>query len=778
MKNIASTRLRFELRILKFTLLTIFMWSGFMKAQTTTISVPGQNNPRTIFVYAPTGLQQNRPLVISMHGLNQDINYQKNQAKWELVADTAKFVVVYPAGEGNSWDINGTKDTDFVLAIIESMVTRYGIDRNRVYVSGFSMGGMMSYNVANKIADKVAAIGPVSGYLFGNTVSSSRPMPIIHVHGTADDVVRYQPYQNQQGVAAMLQKWRSWNQCPATGTRTTPYPTNRPNSRSVMEYWGPCNNSEVSLISLDGKGHWHSNDDAGVHTTIELWKFLKRHSLQPSTNPSVNITSPTNNALFTTPATIALTATASDPNGTVSKVEFYNGTTKLGEDVSAPYTYSWTNVPKGRYSLTAKATDNEGNATTSAVVVINVNVPQGPYNGAVHAIPGTIQFEHYDVGGNGSAYQDDSPENTGGATFRLDEAVDLENCTDEGTGYNVGFATAGEWLEYSVEVAKPGVYEMNLRVACNGDDRTITIAMDGVAIANNIAIPNTAGWQSWQTVKVANLTLTPGEKVMRITIGATDYVNLNYVTFVLTKELKQEPFNGTAHTIPGRIEAEEYDLGGEGLAYHEANAQGNQGNGTFRDDEVDIEVCTDAGGGFNLGYTLTDEWLEYTVDIANTGAYDLDLRLAKDGNDGMFHIEMDGEDITGSINVPNTGAWQTWETVTLDKINLTAGEHIMRIVFDSDYINLNYVEFKGLVTHLNEDEFQSVYLYPNPFSSEGIHVEVSETSSYQIVNLLGHVLEQGVLSGDSGIGGALSSGTYILMLTNNSGVNLLKITKK
>lgn len=191
-------KMRIYVGILFFCLL-----SSEIYAQMTTLNVGGRN--RSLFVYAPAGIPQNRPLVISLHGLNQDINYQKNQAKWELVADTAKFVVVYPAGEGNSWDISGNKDTDFILAIIESMVTRYGIDRNKVYVSGFSMGGMMSYHTANKIANKVAAIGPVSGYLFANPVSSSRPMPIMHVHGTSDDVVNY------SGVAAILQKWRNWN---------------------------------------------------------------------------------------------------------------------------------------------------------------------------------------------------------------------------------------------------------------------------------------------------------------------------------------------------------------------------------------------------------------------------------------------------------------------------------------------------------------------------------------------------------------------------------------
>ena len=65
-----------------------------------------------------------------------------------------------------------------------------------------------------------------------------------------------------------------------------------------------------------------------------------------------------------------------------------------------------------------------------------------------------------------------APENTGGATFRMDEDVDIENCTDAGAGYNIGFATAGEWLEYTVDVTKPGTYDLDLRVACNGADRT------------------------------------------------------------------------------------------------------------------------------------------------------------------------------------------------------------------------------------------------------------------------------------------------------------------
>jgi M6 family metalloprotease-like protein len=90
-------------------------------------------------------------------------------------------------------------------------------------------------------------------------------------------------------------------------------------------------------------------------------------------NPTVSITSPNNNATFTAPATINITATAADADGTVSKVEFFNGTIKLGEDLTAPFTYSWNNVSAGTYTVTAKATDNAGASTISASIALVVN---------------------------------------------------------------------------------------------------------------------------------------------------------------------------------------------------------------------------------------------------------------------------------------------------------------------------------------------------------------------------------------------------------------------
>ncbi|MBA4053721.1 MAG: hypothetical protein C0490_03325, partial [Marivirga sp.] len=94
--------------------------------------------------------------------------------------------------------------------------------------------------------------------------------------------------------------------------------------------------------------------------------------------PVVSITSPATNATFTAGSTVTINATATDANGAITKVEFFNGTVKLGEDLTNPYSFAWANVPAGTYTLTAKATDNQSAGTTSAAISITVNAPSIP----------------------------------------------------------------------------------------------------------------------------------------------------------------------------------------------------------------------------------------------------------------------------------------------------------------------------------------------------------------------------------------------------------------
>lgn len=127
-------------------------------------------------------------------------------------------------------------------------------------------------------------------------------------------------------------------------------------------------------------------------TTYEIYELEVYNTTTTNAPPTVSLTAPVNNATFTAGSNIALTATASDADGTVSKVEFYNGATKLGEATSSPYTYTWTNVAAGSYSLTAKATDNGNASTTSSAVNITVNTPSANawnLSGNTGTTPGT-----------------------------------------------------------------------------------------------------------------------------------------------------------------------------------------------------------------------------------------------------------------------------------------------------------------------------------------------------------------------------------------------------
>jgi len=152
----------------------------------------------------------------------------------------------------------------------------------------------------------------------------------------------------------------------------------------------------------------------------------------------------------------------------------------------------------------------------------------------------------------------------------------------------------------------------------------------------------------------------------------------------------QDPYPGPNSTpIPGRIQAENYDTGGEGVAYHD-DTSGNSGN-QYRTENVDIETCGE--GGYNVGWIAAGEWLEYTVNVASSGTYNVTARVASSSTGGSLHIELGGVNVTGTINLASTGGWQNWTSVYDTDVVLNAGPQIMRISMDLSGWNLNWVEF-------------------------------------------------------------------------------------
>lgn len=151
-------------------------------------------------------------------------------------------------------------------------------------------------------------------------------------------------------------------------------------------------------------------------------------------------------------------------------------------------------------------------------------------------------------------------------------------------------------------------------------------------------------------------------------------------------------YGGSPTVIPGTVQFENYNVGGEGVAYHDTTTNNN--GGQYRTTEgVDIEACTDSGGGYDVSYTAAGEWMQYIVNATAAGPYTVSFRVASANNGASFHLEnQSGTNLTGAVSVPNTGGWQTWASVT-KTITLPAGQQTLKLVEDTGGFNLNYMTF-------------------------------------------------------------------------------------
>ena len=252
---------------------------------------------------------------------------------------------------------------------------------------------------------------------------------------------------------------------------------------------------------------------------------------------------------------LLITAAPTAPLG-VSKIEYFQGEFKLGETTAAPHELTVNNLAEGVYRVRAKITDVDGNINYSDFVDVIVGAsPQGPYSMTPFAIPGMIEAEHFDAGGQGIAYNDTDPavnegSRSNGGVFRTDEGVDIEATADVGGGENIGFTEIGEWLEYTVDVAAAGFYNINLRVASLSSTGPIRIQFDGVEKTGPINFVPTGGFQTWADVVVPNISLDAGVQTMRITFDGTA-VNINKMTFTEAGPPAQTVFDDMEHGDPG-----------------------------------------------------------------------------------------------------------------------------------------------------------------------------------------------------------------------------------
>jgi poly(3-hydroxybutyrate) depolymerase len=462
------------------------------------LTVGGQT--RSYNVYAPKNLGEGRPLLIFCHGYNQDANWMQNSefkndnVSMEAVCDTAKFVVVFPNGIDKAWDIGGDRDINFIKAIIEKMVTQHKIDRNRIYLGGFSMGGMLTYNAINKMADIIAAFVSCSGPSVVTPNSKTRPVPILHIQGTAD---------NFGGVQPALNPWIQHNGCSTTDKVIDNY---NGFSGAKLHIWGPGNDGvEVRLIELKDKGHWITKEPQ-VYTGKEIWNFCSRYSLN-KTKPSVSITSPRTGLSYTSFAPqgtatfpdITITANADDPNGTVSKVEFFDGNTLIATCTTKPYKTVLTGAKAGSHTLKVVATDNDGETSSSTAkitlsTVQTLNLSQ-KFTENASTPAGWVSY--------------DSSEKRIGYLNGHGSGSRVMQMTGNPRDFNYGFYFRNingnrheGWIKYGLEESSstldlsPGHYVLKFK-ACNWNmsnfgtlEFAIEKAVDGQAITSTTYLPN------------------------------------------------------------------------------------------------------------------------------------------------------------------------------------------------------------------------------------------------------------------------------------------------
>lgn len=224
----------------------------------------------------------------------------------------------------------------------------------------------------------------------------------------------------------------------------------------------------------------------------------------------------------------------------------------------------------------------------------------------------------------------------------------------------------------------------------------------------------------------------------------------------------QKPYNGVAAKLPGKIEAEEFDFGGEGNAYHDNDEQNR--NGGDRNEGVDMSNTA-------IGYTQKGEWLEYTIDVETSGEYTMTARVASGNDNSAFKLYVDDKAITGSISVPNTGDWSTFTDVK-EKVNLTEGEHILKLEIVSDWLDMDYMTFSnGSSTGINNIINNNVVITSENNISVGGNIDMLE-----LIDATGRVI---ATSNDNEVSvPAGSKGFYVLRITTENNTLVKKIIIK
>lgn len=299
-----------------FTALLFFIISGLnahAQAINTsgTIQHDGLTREYRIYVPAIYNPAQAVPLLLNLHGYSSNNAQQQVYGNFTNIADTANFILIHPNGTigsdgfrfwNSGFSASGPDDVGFLLALIDTISAQYNIDPNRIYTTGMSNGGFMSYELACQTT-RFAAIASVTGSMVTqafNACSPSHPTPVMEIHGTADSTVLYDGSPGTLGIEQVVNYWVSYNNCLPTPTITDVPNTNTTDGATAQHYvyTGGDGGTSVEFFKVIGGGHtWPGAlfNLAGVVTckdfnaSAEVWRFVSQYQLDNVTHTPTTI---------------------------------------------------------------------------------------------------------------------------------------------------------------------------------------------------------------------------------------------------------------------------------------------------------------------------------------------------------------------------------------------------------------------------------------------------------------------------------------------------------
>ncbi|MGB8193560.1 MAG: cellulase family glycosylhydrolase [Chitinophagaceae bacterium] len=298
----------------------------------------------------------------------------------------------------------------------------------------------------------------------------------------------------------------------------------------------------------------------------------------------------------------------------------------------------------------------------------------------------------------------------------------------------------------------------------------------------------------------ANIYTPAGRTALLQNVQFANCIKQNDVVDAMTRMVNDAsplPFKGTRISLPGKIFAADFDLGKNGISYNDAvfqkipyNGEGWNNGYSYRNDGVDIEATQDAtGNGVNVGWIVNQEWMNYSVNVTQAGNYTVQFRVANGDarKVGALMLKVDGV-VKGTINVPLTGGWQTWSTVTMSgTVALTVGNHTVQIACGSrngggnlSWVSLTLGTGAKFSTDVLTAQQSSSPVYPNPVNDRLYIPKLSAGAMISITDMWGKAITTDRMIKAAGYIDVsfLKAGTYFLKIREGEKEMVEKFVKQ